>query len=287
MAIGDWIPALTVPGALALIAYWSRKLIVTRLTRAVSHEYDKKLAVLKADLDGSQSALRAELQAKQAQLDTFRSVVLSGFASRQAAVDKRRIEAVDQLWEAVRLLGSAKATATVMSKFHFEALLKEVERNPKAADIVKPLSFPIEKMAEVSLSSHSARPYLSPLAWAYFAAFQSILMFSVVQAMMVQHRLTKPELLNEKHVVNLAIAALPEQKAYLEEHGAIGAFYLLDTLESRLLGELTRTLKVGAGDNENAEQAAGIIQAVEELNKDVEAAKGEVNSSESDRRSPG
>ena len=266
MTFLDWIPALSVPAILGVVGYWARTLILTRLTRAVSHEYDAKLAALKADLESKQTSFKAELQAKQAQLDSFRSAVLSGITSRQAAVDKRRLEAVDQLWEAVRLLGFAKIAASLISTLKFEAFLKETERNPNAKELVKPFSVPLDKVSELGLVSHKARPYLSSLAWAYYSAYHAILMLAVVQIEMLKNGLNTPEILNSDHVVKLANAALPGYEAYLAEHGTVGAFYLLDELESKLLAELIRTLKEGGGDIENMDQVSAILGAVEDLN---------------------
>lgn len=274
MTFSDWIPALSVPAALGMAGFWARALLLTRLKRAVSHEYDAKLSELKADLESKQAALKAELQAKQAQLDSFRSAVLSGVTSRQAAVDKRRLEAVDQLWEAVRLLGFAKTGAALMSTIKFEALLKEAAHNPKAQELVKPFSVPMDKMSELGIVSHKARPYLSSLAWAYYSAYQAILMFAVAQLEMLKSGLNMPELLNSDRVVKLANAALPGYEKYLAEHGTTGAFYLLDELESKLLAELTRTLKEGAGDVENVSQVSAILGAVEDLNKHITVAEG-------------
>lgn len=274
MTFMDWIPALSVPAVLGIAGYWARAMLLTRLKHAVSHEYDAKLAALKAELEVKQTSLKAELQAKQAQLDSFRSAVLSGITSRQAAVDKRRLEAVDQLWEAVRLLGFAKGAATLMSTLKFEALLKEAEHNPKAKELVKPFSVPIDKMSELGIVSHKARPYLSALTWAYYSAYQAILMYAVAQLELLKSGLNMPELLNSDRVVKLANAALPGYEKYLAEHGTTGAFYLLDELESKLLAELTRTLKEGAGVVENVGQVSAILGAVEDLNKDMTAAKG-------------
>ena len=270
----DWIPALSVPAVLGVFGYWARTLLLTRLTRAVSYGYDAKLAVLKADFESQQTVLKAELQAKQAQLDSFRSAVLLGITGRQAAVDKRRLEAVDQLWEAVRLLGFAKAGASLMSTIKFEALLKESERNPKVKELVKPFSGLMDNMTELGVVSHRARPYLSDLAWAYYSAYQAILMFAVVQLEMIKGGLNMPEILNSNHVVKLANAALPGNETYLTEHGTIGAFYLLEELESKLLAELTHTLKEGVGDMEHIKQVSAILDAVEELNKSLPDTKG-------------
>jgi hypothetical protein len=273
MTLADWIPAVSVPAVLGLVAYLARTLILTRLKGAVTHEYDAKLASLKSDLEAKQTALKAELHAKQAQLDTFRNAVLSGVASRQAAVDKRRLEAVDQLWEAVRLLGFLKGAATFIATVHFEKLLAEAERNPKAKEFAKPFEVPLDKMTELGVVSHKARPYLSGLAWAYFSAYQAILLFAVAQMNLLKYGLNEPKLLRPEHVVTLANAALPGYEEYLAKNGTNGAYYLLDELERKLLDELTRSLKEGAGDAENVGQVAAILTAVDDVSKDTDASK--------------
>ncbi len=273
MTLEDWIPALTVPVLLGVVGFLGRAFILERLKGAIGHEYNVKLHDLKAELEGKQSALKADLQAKQAQLDTFRSAVLSGVTTRQAAVDIRRLDAVDQLWEAFRQLGFAKIAATVISTIKFEALLAEAERNPKAKELVMPFAPQVDKMADVGHLSHKARLYLSPLSWAYFSAYQAIVMYAVVQMEMLKNGLNKPKLLKSEHVVKLANAALPGYEHYLAEHGTSGAFYLLDELESKLIAELRFTIKEGAGVSVNVEQVSAILGAVDEVNKDVTAAK--------------
>ncbi len=96
----DWVPwvtSITTTSVFAGILYLCRKLIETRLTHSVKHEFDKKLELVRADL-----------RSKEVEIAALRGGALSAMASRQITLDKRRLEAVDQLWMAVTALAPAK-----------------------------------------------------------------------------------------------------------------------------------------------------------------------------------
>lgn len=81
------------------IAIWlSQHLIVTRLRASVRHEFNEKLEMLRADLRKSEESFKADLRAKETQIEVLRSGALLGMTSRQTTLDKRRLEAVEQLW---------------------------------------------------------------------------------------------------------------------------------------------------------------------------------------------
>lgn len=65
----DWIPAVSTTVLLAGCLWLARNLITARLTNAVRYEYDKKLANSKAELTEKQDVLKADLRAKELQLE--------------------------------------------------------------------------------------------------------------------------------------------------------------------------------------------------------------------------
>ncbi len=109
---------------LGLAAFLVRNLILTRLKASVQHEFDTKLETLRADLRKSEESFKADLRAKEIQIEVLRSGALSGLASRQAAMDKRQLEAVEQLWAGVETLIPLKSAVTVMSIVKFEKSLE-------------------------------------------------------------------------------------------------------------------------------------------------------------------
>lgn len=78
---------------IATLGWLARNLILTRLKATVQHEFDGKLEALRTDLRKSEESFRADLRAKETDIQVLRSGALSGMASRQATLDKRRLQA--------------------------------------------------------------------------------------------------------------------------------------------------------------------------------------------------
>ena len=131
----DWIPAISTTSLLAAAIWLMRSVITTRLTKSVQYEFDQKLEVLRTDQRKSEESFKADLRAKDAQIDLLRSGAISSLASRQAALDKRRIEAVDQLWSAVVELAPAKVASAWMAHIKFDAAAKEAAKNPRVRQL--------------------------------------------------------------------------------------------------------------------------------------------------------
>ena len=59
----NWLPAITTTGVFAVALWLCKKLIATRLTKSVEHEFNEKLEKIRADLRASEELLKAELRA--------------------------------------------------------------------------------------------------------------------------------------------------------------------------------------------------------------------------------
>lgn len=144
MTIYDWIPAISTTTLLVVAGWLMRSLITTRLTKSVQHEFDAKLEALRTEHRKSEESFKADLRAKDAQIELLRNGAISGLASRQAALDKRRIEAVDHLWSAVTELAPAKGASSWMATIKFDAAVKEAERNPKFRQVFEVLGVGVD-----------------------------------------------------------------------------------------------------------------------------------------------
>lgn len=258
----DWIPAITTTSVLALALWLFRSVIVTRLAKSVQHEFDIKLESLRADIRKSEELFRADLRSKERQIETLQSGALSGLATRQAALDKRRFEAVDQLWSAVNLLGPAKAASAWMSVVKFEAAAKEGAKDPRIREIFK--IFDTSNPIQLS-DAHKARPYVSQIAWALFSAYSAIVMSAVLKLKILQSGLDMSGVLDESAVTKLIKAALPHRVEYINQYGTGAAYYLLDELETRLLEELQNILQGRESDKATIDQAAAILKESEQV----------------------
>ncbi|MBK6387738.1 MAG: hypothetical protein IPF71_13630 [Rhodoferax sp.] len=90
---------------IGVVIYLTRSLIATRLTKSVQHEFDSKLSDVNSRLRLSEESFKADLVRKQAEIQALQNGVIQGRLNRVIALDKRRLEAVDQMWGAVHDLG--------------------------------------------------------------------------------------------------------------------------------------------------------------------------------------
>lgn len=262
-----WFPALTTTSALAIIVWLAREAITTRLTKSVQHEFDRKLAVIRSDLTASEERLKATLREREAELSALRGGALSSLASRQAAIDKRRLEAVDQLWAAFHSYIKARGIASSMSVIDIEKAAKTVERNPRAREFFVSIGSEFDYKEIDHNSANKARPFISPMAWAVYKAYTAVIMHSVMQWHMLKSGINNEGMLDSKAPKKLITAVLPHYSDYLERTGVSGYFYALQELEDKLLSELQIMMSGNENDKAALEQAAEIIRQANELQK--------------------
>jgi hypothetical protein len=249
----EWIAAISTTSLFAVVLWLSRNLISTRLTNAVRHEYNAKLENLKA-----------ELKAKSSQIDALRSGALSGVATRHAAIFERQLAAIEQLWEAVVFLEPAKNASSWMAVVKFEAASKEAAKNPRFRELFTVLG-DINLNDLKTKQALKTRPFVSPLAWAYYSAYLAIVLHAVARLQMLQKGIDMVEIIDTKSVTKLVKIALPHQVEYVEKNGASAFHYLLDELENNMLLAFQRMLKGDETDQDSLERAAAIIKHSEAL----------------------
>lgn len=272
MTLSDWIPVLSTTSVLGFVLWLLRSLIVNRLAKSVQHEFDNKLEKLRTDHRKSEESFRADLQAKTAQIESLRSAAMAALTTRQAAVDKRRIDAVDQLWSAVIALGPAKAVSAWISVLKFDAVAEESARNPRMREMFSALSGQTDLQKIIPVDAAKARPFVSQMAWALFSAYQAIVSLAVAKLLLLKTGVDSGKYLNIDSVTRLVRAALPHHAEYIQQHGDAAFHYLLDELESALLQELQRQLLGVESDKASIKQAADILKEVAQVQEALKPA---------------
>lgn len=268
-----WIPAISTTLLLAIVLWLARSLISNRLARSVQHEFDGKLESLRTENRKSEEAFRSELKAKDVQIELLKGSAISGLASRQALLDKRRIEAVEELWAAVHQLAPAKLASAWMATIKFEPAAKESARNPRFRQMFEAIGGSFDMQTLGRSQAFGVRPFVSEMSWAVFSAYQAITLHSVTQMMMLKHGVDQTDLLDTNKLTELVRTVLPHRSEYLQKHGASGCYYLLDELESMLLTELRRMLKGEESDQQSLEQAARILSEADRVFESVTEAR--------------
>jgi hypothetical protein len=260
MDLINWLPSITTTSLLALALWLSRKLIETRLTKSIEHEFNTKLEAVRAEFRAKEELLKADLRSKETEIAVLRSGAMTAMASRQMTLDKRRLEAVDQLWSAINALGHAKLISGLMARVKFKEAAEEATKDPRVREAFAVISTWFDPKKIDLSGSAKARPFVSPMAWALFSAYQAIALSSVIKLEIIKSGIGGKNLLAEDAIAKLVKAALPHYTAYVDEFGDAGYHYLLEELEERLLEEIRRMLAGVEVDKASVEQAAEILR---------------------------
>jgi hypothetical protein len=255
----DWIPAITTTSLFGGALWLARSLIMTRLKSSVKNEFDSKLEVL-----------RSELKSKEAQIESLRTGAMSGLLTRQGALYARKLQAIDQIWSSVKELEKAKYISSTLGTLKFEECAKESARNPKFREFIQTIGGNFD-LASLDMSgSELARPFLTPLAWAYYSVYSSVIMQALAVMQVLKIGVDDAEkLLNFENTNNLLKTVLPSSADYIDKYGMACHHHLLDQIEQLLLMELKNIQEGNEDDKENARRAAEINKEVEKVTNEV------------------
>jgi len=246
----EWFPAITTTSILVFAAWMARNLIATRLKSSVEHEFNGKLA-----------GLENELKTKSAEIEAMRHGALTAMSGRQAAIDKRRLEAVDQIWASATSLGRVKMAISMLTVLKLDAIhdaLASRDAN-KMRQFINAIALAPDATTLDFASAAKAHPFVTPMVWASYSALAAVSGHAIGQWTALKAGVNPKDLMNEDAVKKLVKLALPTRIDYIEEHGAIAAYHLVEELESQLLTEIRLMLNGADDDKASVERAAQIV----------------------------
>ncbi|MFZ2632947.1 MAG: hypothetical protein WA081_16280 [Desulfosalsimonadaceae bacterium] len=260
----DWIPAISTTSLLAFALFLFRNLIKTRLTNSVSHAYNEKIEKLRTELRQKEETLKADLRAKENQIEALRSGALSSVANRQAIIFERQIKAIETLWDSILSLGPAKAVSAWMAFIKFETAAKSAAQNPKTREMFSMLGNVDLNNIQTS-QAEKTRPFISPIAWAYYSAYQAIVLHAVMRLQILKNGIDDVDVIDTEKVTNLVKVALPHQVEFIEKYDPSAFHFLLEELEGKILFAFERMLKGEDADKDILQKASAIIKESEIL----------------------
>lgn len=263
----DWIPAISTSTLLVAVAWLGRNLIVARLKRSVQHEFDERIDKLRSELRKSEDQFRSALAARQSEVDALRTGALSNVPQRQAVLLQRRLEAIEQLWTSAASLSKTKLLAGYLSAFNVEAMTEAVKKQERAAQILDMIASGFDQKELDHTSAIKARPFVSAMAWAIYAAMQAVAGHTMIRWHAMKSGIEAKGLMDEEKIKQLIKAALPHYSEYLDMHGGVVFHYTLEALETRLLEELNRMLDGSEADAASVAQAAKIVRQANDVMK--------------------
>lgn len=245
---------------LAAALWLGRNVISTRLTKSVEFEFNRELETLRAQMREGEERLKAELRIKEAEIASLRSGALTALASRQMSLDKRRLDAVDQLWDSVTALTPARGIATLMSVVKFESAASYAERDPKVRQMFEMMGSGFDPKNLNLSGAAKARPFVSPMVWAVYSALVAVTMHSVIRWQVIKGGIGPKDFADNDAIAKLIKTALPHYSEYIDKSGPSVYYYALEALDSRLLIELQNMLTGVEADKASVEQAAEILR---------------------------
>jgi hypothetical protein len=259
------------PAALLLIVGWfCRQLISTRLKASVAHEFNVKIETVRIETAERVELIKTDLRAREAEVSSLRAGALAAMQNNRDSLNKRRLEAVDQMWLAVAALQSAKIATKAMQSIKYKEAAAHTARDVRARDVFKLFAIPPDKYKTSWDDAFKAQPYVTPMAWALYSAYQSIVSMAVMQLHILSNGLGDHDVLDDESIIKLVKTALPHQAINLDKHGAGFVYYVLDELEGRLLAELRSTLEGSESNKEAVKQASQILAEVSVVQGNVE-----------------
>jgi hypothetical protein len=263
----NWFPAITTTTALAIAAWLARNLIVTRLKASVSFEFNEQLEKVKSDLRTSEEKLRSELAQRDGEIRFLRETASAATVGRKQEIDKRKLEAIDQIWEAVAALAPARVISKMMAPINFKEACK-ASPNPAIQKMISIIGSNFDPKKLGPNEANKARPFLSPWIWAIFSAYQAVVMTAIVRWQILLTGVNNPDFVKHDKVDELLKTVLPQYTALITEHSYECHDLLLEDLENLLITELQRSVDGTGMEKENVEKAAKILK----LTKDAIAA---------------
>lgn len=252
--------------ATGLLIFVGRNWIKARIEQSVRSGFEAKLEALRSEFRRSEEYLKSELRSKEAEIAALRDVILSGRAQREALVDKRRLEAIDGLWAAFTTLAPFTVVAKMMGSIKFDAAARGAHRNPNIQQFFRIISGGEQKENLAKIGQQSGRshqPFVSPLAWAYFSAYQAVVLGAYIRARVLELGLEDAhKIINDEPIKDVLKAALPYYTQFVDEQRIDAYHLLLDDLEKHLIDELQKMMRGDEQDQASVEQAARIMEMV-------------------------
>ncbi len=255
---------------LLVLAMWlARQLLIIRLTKSVESEFNKSLEKYRAELRSSEEHLKAALKSRETDISLLRSSAIASLANRQTKLDDRRLEAVDNIWNAVLELAPAKFMSIIMGTIKFEVMAEAAVTNEKLRAVMGTFdkTFDLTKFKH-QVPPEKSRPFITPMLWASYSAYSSILIQGVMRAHVIKTGLGANDFVDDSKLAALLKSVLPHQTQFVDEFGP-GAYHLLvGEIEDKIIKEMHLTISGVDSDEASLKQAAKILELSNSLQAD-------------------
>ncbi|WP_417463949.1 hypothetical protein [Kordiimonas sp.] len=226
------------------------------IEKFIQHELDKKLEIH-----------RTQTVRREAEVAALREMSLSRQSSRNDALDKRRLEALDKIWCTVVELMPFEHLAKMCERIDMDAALKISAGGGHDSIGVKAFADTLLKSHKIedckpSYQPYAERPYLSPMVWAMYSAYAQSVKYPAVQLHTIRAGLEAEILADPQTLLDMIKVALPGQAKFVDKYGSNAICFLVHDLKEALLVEINNSLDTSKIDEQGLEIAVKVIEAV-------------------------
>lgn len=183
---------------------------------------EKKMEDFKANIREKEEYLKSEIRLLEQKNATLYQIFSSRQSNRLSNLDKRKLQAVENIWKCACSLENYKRLSISTQSLKMEAILRESQLDKPNSEKYRKF---IKKILEIHGLSDPAplenadieRPFLNEISWAYFSLYKSSLIFQFSQLLLSsvgQGNMIK----NYDDLANAAKKLLPEHSNFIQKN---------------------------------------------------------------------
>mgnify|MGYP000220799916 FL=1 len=254
----EWIsflPSVTTT-LLAILAFLSRNLILTRLTKSVQHEYDGKL-----------EALKAELKRHEGELLALRSGALDALAERRKQADMRRIEAIETLWQNILRLQKGEWVVGMAEYLDISALAARAKVDPTVGPKLREMTAQFNMNTLEEIGYPAVRPFVPESLWMTYSHYHALVAAGVAMIRAASIGMDFGKVLKEKRSLRLEVEKhLSSGSADITDLESKSSTELMGLLQEMFIAEARELLWATNDDERSLREAARLIKSARDLN---------------------
>lgn len=265
MNFTDWIPAITSSSLLAVGGFIAAWVGQPWINRFIQSRFDASLEQTKTRFRREEEKLRSDLQTLEREQNSLRDGALNSLSTRHAAIDNRRLQAVERIWGSVVAKSHLKLLCTMAQVVKMDRLIEGASKGGVDADGIARFAevmFPAAKLDKPTQEKtvETERPFVSENVWALYSAYNLVVSYPSIQLMLVKHRLDAGLLKEPGPLLDMVKKVLPHQGNFIDKRGVSALNFLVDEIEQKLLSALRDSLDGKESDLKGVQQANEIIR---------------------------
>lgn len=265
-----WDIVLRVLGAMGVIGLLGTAIALALkvlIEKGIQHKFDEALEHIKSNLRLEEEKLKSTVAAEQARINSLQQLVLSGVSSRNQALDKRRLEAIERLWKGIVDMLPLRSIALATQSFRLDRIVDEATKKDSSGAKMREFAGLMLQMAGADKYTHDSnldleRLYVPAVLWAKFSAYRQIMSAPFVRLMLAKGGLDATLLKDDQETLEVLKSLLPHAATYIDTWGISAISPLVDQLTTTIVLAFQDALINPEGDALSLKTANSLMAAV-------------------------